>query len=307
MKKSFLLIIVFTLITSAKVFAQHNPNYTQFMFNKLALNPAYAGSKEALSIMGLYRHQWHGLIGAPKVANLNMHTSLYDNRIGLGINVVNDKIGMLNTSYINGMYAYRFQLESGILSTGIDVRFMHSRYDWSKALVLNVEDMNVPLDRPAATSFNFGFGLYYQTDKYYIGLSMPSILNKSIYNLDRSFSSFSRANRTFYMMGGILLNINNVVALKPSFLVSYISSVPFEVDINLSVIFLKTFSIGASYRLDDSVNATLQYSINQQLSIGIAADYPLSELRNQTMGSMEMCLEYVFREGKGKKGISFFD
>lgn len=304
-KGLFLLTLWGWLTTNAE--AQYNPHYSQFIFNKLAINPAYAGAKEHLSLMALYRYQWQGLRGAPRTMTVNAHAPIINKRIGLGLNIINDQIGMINTNYVNGMYAYRTHLKNdGILSTGLAIRFAHSRMDWSQALILDEGDAYVPMDRPSLTSFNFGFGLYYSKSNYYIGLSMPAILKKSLYNIDNS-NQMIQDLRTYYLMAGTVFEINDLLYVKPSILFSYIPTAPYEMDVNLSIIFLRIFWTGLTYRLGDSVDAVFQCSITKQLKLGVAIDYTLSKLRHYTPGSLEVSLEYVFRKNNSHlAGIRFF-
>lgn len=309
--KNIISTIVFLLITAVStcVLAQHNPHYSQFMFNKLTINPAYAGSKETLSLMALYRYQWKGLIGAPKTMNFNVHGPISNKRIGLGLNIVTDEIGMFKTNFINGMYAYRLKMNNDdVLSGGMAFRFTHSRLDWSKAVIYNKEDAFIPMDRPDLTSFNVGFGLYYSSKNYYAGLSIPSILKKSLYDTGSENQRYIKDLRTYYLMAGLMFDINDFIAIKPSLLMSYIRTAPFDIDINLSIVFFNSIWIGGTYRKNDSAGAVLQYSLNQQIIIGVAADYTLSQLNRYTPGSLELSLEYVFNKpNNDRKRINFFD
>lgn len=305
------LVLSCILYFSPKAAAQHNPHYSLFMFNKLAINPAYAGSKEALSIAALYRYQWLNAVGGPQTANINAHTPLLGNRVGAGIRLVNDQIGLVNTTYANMAYAYRLSLKNGsVLSAGIGLEFDHGRYDWTKAepLEANVHDPNLPMDEQARSTFNVGFGLYYTTPKFYIGLSMPQILRNSLYESSIIEQASIENLRSYYLMAGLSLPLGNKVSFRPSVLATYVPNAPFDVDVNLSVVFLNRFWVGATYRLHDSADAVFQVKVNQQWTIGLAVDLTLSELTAATPGSGEIMIEYVFDYSNDKlNNIRFFD
>lgn len=279
------------------------------MFNKLAINPAYAGSKEALSLMALYRYQWLRIDGAPQTANINVHAPILGRRVGIGLRLVNDQIGMINTTYVKMSYAYRLLFKNGnVLSAGIGVEFDHGRYDWSRAEILDAGDNEIPFGQPSRSAFNVGGGIYYTGKRFYIGLSLPEIMRNSLYSDTFIGQSAIKDLRSYYLMAGLLLDISDKVAFKPSVLASYVPNSPFDLDINLSLVFLNTFWVGATYRMNDSVDAVLQYKINRQWTVGVATDFTASELSTYTPGSAEIMLEYVFDYANDRlNNIRFFD
>lgn len=306
---SFGLMLAFILCSTSKISAQHNPHYSLFMFNKLAINPAYAGSKEALSVSALYRYQWLNAVGGPRTANINAHAPFLNNRIGAGLRLVNDQIGLVNTTYVNMSYAYRLALKNGnVLSAGIGFEFDHGRYDWTKAEILDFDDPNLPMDEKARSTFNVGMGLYYTSEKFYVGISIPQFLRNSLYESSIVQQSSIQELRSYYLMAGLSLPISSKVAFKPSILATHVQNAPFDLDFNLSVVFLDRFWIGGTYRLHDSADAVFQFKANQQWKIGLAVDLTMSELTAATPGSAEIMVEYIFDYRNDKlNNIRFFD
>lgn len=271
------------------LYGQHAPQYSNFMFNKLAYNPAYAGSHEMLTLSAIYRNQWMGLDGAPETMNINIHTPFLQNRCGLGLTIASDKIGMLNTTYLNLSYAYRLQVtDQATLSIGLMGRIENGRTDWTKADPIHKADQEIGDNMASVWKPNFGGGLYLTNSKYYVGLSAPQILKNTIYSefkLDQDI-------RSYYLMGGFVTSISKNIKIKPAVLLTYNPSAPFEMDLNLNFIFMDALWLGASYRLGDSVDAIVAYQFNKQLRAGLAFDFTTSELRNYSSGSFEVLLQY---------------
>ncbi len=290
MKKIY--ITLFILCTTASfLLAQHAPQYTHFMFNKLVYNPAYAGSNEVLTFSGLYRNQWTGIEGAPTTVNFNVHTPFFNQKCGAGLSIVSDQAGMLNTTYVNLSYAYRVKVnDRSTLSMGLMGRLEHSRLDWTGVETIDVDDELMGMGLATTVKPNFGVGLYLSSRKYYVGLSAPQLLANSLY---RDLNIVEDI-RTYYLMGGLILDLSEKVKFKPAVLFSYNPSAPFEVDLNANFIFMDALWVGGSYRLGDSFDAILAYQINSQLRAGAALDFTLTELQNYTSGGFELMVQYTF-------------
>jgi len=279
-----------------------------FVFNKLQYNPAYAGSADALNVGAHYRHQWQGLEGAPKTITAFAHTPILNGRSGVGLSVISDEIGIFNTTYTKMDYAYRivFKNESK-LSLGLSTQFDFTRFDWTKAELIDNIDSAIPFGEPANNTFNVGAGIYYSSDNFYIGASAPTLLRNAI--TSTAYSGFGELKdlRAYYLMGGIIFKINPKMHLRPSLLVSYVKNAPNEIDFNLSLLFLESFWIGASYRLNESADAFVQFPISQQLKVAVGVDYALTELNSFTKGSFEVMAEYLFKYDNEKvNNIRFF-
>lgn len=295
------------LLGAITLTAQQDVQYSQFIFNKMAFNPAYAGSKEAMTLGALYRHQWQGIEGAPRTFSAFAHAPFLNNRCGAGLAVTSDQIGMIDNSYIDLNYAYRIALKKEtVLSIGLLTRFEYSQVDWFRAQTIDLGDDMIPVET-SQTGVNFGLGTYLSSKNYYVGLSVPSLLKTNLYS-DEFFgiNEISRF-RSYYLMGGVIARVGDNVLFKPAMMISYNPNAPFELDLNASFLFMNAFWLGATYRLGDSVDAVLQYQFTQQFKLGLATDFTLSELRDYTTGSFEVMLEYLFFYDKeGVNNIRFF-
>ena len=300
----YLLLLFFV----ANGYSQSEQIYTMFVFNKLQYNPAYAGSKEALNAGVHYRHQWQGVGGAPRTITAFAHTPFAAGRSGLGLSLTSDEIGMLQTTTGKLDYAYRVAFKNGgKLSLGFDVLFENTRFDWTKADLIDSVDSTIPFGAEAANAFNFGIGLYYASDKFFVGASAPSIMRDAITSdAFRGIGNYS-AFRPHYLMGGLILPINKNIKIRPSLLISYIKNAPIDADFNLSVLFMDKLWIGASYRLEESIDAFVQFSLTKQIRLSLGVDYATTELNQFTKGSGEIMIEYLFhRDGDKVNNIRFF-
>jgi len=304
-----LLLILMVMLVAGSVFSQGDPHYSMYMFNKLAINPAYAGSRDALTLTGHYRNQWEGIDGAPKTFTFAGHAPFFKNRVGVGLSLISDKIGMVNTTYVDMSYAYRIKVsDEAKLAIGLQGQLDFGRIDWSKADPLDGGDQRFSEGRETRLNPNFGLGVYYQHEKYYIGASVPRILKTSIYDKDaRSQSVSINSLRSYYLMGGFVSRVGENVKFQPGALVSINPNAPFEFDLNASFVFMDALWVGASYRLGDSFDFILQYRFNQQLKAAIAADLTLTELNNYSPGSFELMLEYTLQfDGAKYNNIRYF-
>jgi len=306
MRNIYLLFLI--LFLGNDLMAQNNQLYSMFVFNKLQYNPAYAGSKGAPTVGAHYRHQWQGVIGAPRTITLSGHTPIAGKRSGVGLSLISDEIGMFNSLYFTGAYAYRITFKNDTkLSIGLQAQYDHSRLDWAKLELLDNVDVGLPIDQNSLSAFNVGAGIYYSGPKFFVGASVPQLLRNSITN--DYYDNLGELNplRTYYGMGGLVFDLSNNVKLKPSLLISYVPNAPMEADFNLSALFMNTIWVGASYRLEESINAFVQFPISKNLKLAIGADYPTTALNQFTKGSFEVMIEYVFRrQNDGVNNIRYF-
>lgn len=301
-----LLFLVFVLSNIA--YGQNDRLYSMFVFNKLQYNPAYAGSVEALSIGAHYRHQWQGVEGAPRTVTAFAHTPLAKGRSGLGLSFISDDIGIFNSTFIKMDYAYRVSFKNETkLSVGLNAQFDFTRFDWTKADLIDNFDAIIPFGQPSNSAFNVGMGIYYSGPKFYIGASLPRFLRNAI--TSEAYRGFADLNdfRAHYLMGGIIFKLGQKIHLRPSLLVTYVKNAPIETDFNLSLLFLESFWIGGSYRLGESADAFVQFPVTPQLKVAVGVDYALTELNSFTKGSFELMVEYLFRYDNQKvNNIRFF-
>ncbi len=286
--------------------AQQEAQYTQFMFNKLAFNPAYAGNAGFPCFSVLHRSQWVGLEGAPVSQVLNFHTPLKNEPVGIGMTILHDRVGPASKWSYQLKYSYRIPVANGKLSIGLQGTLKRYRVDFSATNAIQQGDVLL-LDDPASKIFpNFGVGFYYQNNKFFLGASLPNILGA-----DLSFSKeteyrtdFSQETPHFYFMGGLILNSESIAKFKPSILVKYTQHAPVTIDLNTMVILYDKFWIGASYRMGgdlgasigESIDAIIQIQLSRSLRAGFAYDFSLSKLRDYNSGTYEFMLDYCIKK-----------
>ncbi len=280
------------LLAINNTYAQHDAHYTNFMFQKLAINPAYAGSHGALTTTAVYRNQWSGIEGAPKTISISGHAPILYERAGIGLGIIHDQIGIMRTTKLDVSYAYRMALnKKTILSLALNGQVENIALDWSKSEVVDEDDDMVPTEQESNFKPNFGAGIYLDASNFYVGISMPAMFKNGLYY---NREAWERNFRTAYLMAGWITELTEQVKFKPSALVRFNNNAPVTIDLNANFLFMDVLWIGASYRLGDSIDGLVQYQINKQLRAGIGLDFTLSELQNHTMGSYELMLEYTF-------------
>jgi len=305
--KNFTLTLIFAVFATA-LFAQYDIHHTQYMHNKLSINPGYTGDREVFSMTALYRNQWFGIDGAPKTFTIHAHSPFINKRNAIGLTIINDAIGNVNTSYVGASYAYRIPLsDETTLSIGMQGRVEYSRIDWSKSSALDQGDNTIPVNNRSKTNPNFGMGLYLSNKNYYVGLSIPTLLKTTIYDEDNLLDVSINSQRSYYLMAGGVMRMTRNVKFAPSVLFTYNPSSPFEMNLNASFILMNTFWVGASYRLGDSIDGLVSFQINPQIKIGAAFDYTLTTLKEFSPGSVEILLDYNFQfKGKKVNNIRYF-
>lgn len=291
-----LLTILLAVAVSAGCFAQSDVQFTHFMYNKLAYNPGYTGSKGAFDVTGLYRKQWDGIDGAPTTMNLNVHTPFAGGRNAVGLSFTSDGIGKVNTTAVDAFYAYHIPVnETARLSLGLQGRIEQAKLDWRKADPLDLVDGAIPGYDESSVTPNFGLGGYFYTPNYFVGVSVPRLLKNSLF-LDRSETTVKRAESlSYYFTGGTVLRVARSAKLAPSFLVTYNPNAPVDVDFNANLYFFDNFMVGASYRMADSFDGLVGFQFNNGVRLGMAVDFTTSELQKFTNGSYELMLGYTFK------------
>lgn len=267
------------------LFAQHSNQYSQYMFNELAINPAFAGSNKALNATILHRNQWTGFDGAPKTTSISLHSSLPNKKLNVGLNFVSDKYGITKKNILTGIFAFKIQFKKSSLSFGVQGGVDFTTNNWDQIITTNSGDVVFEGQKERSSIPVAGVGIYYLAKNYFVGLSSPSLLKigenaKNIY-------------RPTLLNAGYIYKHSESLTFKPSILVKYISNSPVEIDINLNT-YYKEFGIGFSYRTNDAVVFLLHYSINKQFSIGYSYDLTISKLRTYNYGSHELMLKYEF-------------
>lgn len=300
-----LVVITLILLACAPARAQQDEMYTQYFYNKLVLNPAYAGSRDAISVTGLYRTQWVGFDGAPKTQSFSIHAPVFSENIGLGLSVIHDEIGINDNMTINGAYAFRINFDKGRLALGINAQMKRLFMDWANTNPLEQGSSVIPYGNTATLLPNFGAGVYYDADNYYVGLSVPHLIeNKLKFDNDGSTqvdNIQARQRRHFFGMAGFITPVADDVEFQPSLLVKYVANAPISMDVNASFIFYKSLLTGVTWRTGDSFDMIIQLFLNNNLRIGYAHDFNTTKLTDYHNGTHEIMLGIDF--GKRSRGI----
>jgi type IX secretion system PorP/SprF family membrane protein len=301
MKKIFavILFVLFPLHIMGQMF----PLSDHYVVNGLIINPAYAGCQDALSITASYRDQWVGFKDAPKSYIVTAHAPVYNDRIGLGLLVGKNTIGIYNENNFFGNYAYRMELEGGKLALGLGFGLTVSNMAWNELVAADPNDEQLLNETSAAVMPDFSLGMYYYTAKYYIGISMPMFLNHELdkntgkYRIDNSFSG---AN--YFITGGYEFNISTHLKLLPSIVIKYHSGNPLQVDYNAQLSLKDRLWLGVGYRSRDILVAMLQCQLNYQIRLIYSYDYSFGTVGQYLTGSHEIGLNYVFRYSRKVNG-----
>ena len=294
------------MIMSGSISAQQQSLHTMFMYNKLLVNPAYAGYHEHPCATAHVREQWIGFDGAPKTQSLSFHGPLSSQRIGIGFNIQRRSIGVSSSTTIDGIYDYRFPVGTGVLSLGVQASARFLEVDYTDPNVRTVQDINLDpgVESISDNKFiaNVGAGVYYYTPKFYVGLSAPRLMNSDIdFELNNLFTAREQAH--YYLMTGVALSLDHRMSFVPQVLVRYVEGAPVDVDLNLGIRWWEDYSAGVTFRkggVDDrlleSIDLMASAKVLRGLRIGAAYDITLSELRQYSNGSLEVMLMYCFGE-----------
>lgn len=285
-------ILILLILTFIRVQGQQDPQFTQYMFNTMRVNPAYAGSRLEGSLMASGRAQWLGLNGAPNTQSLSYERA-FEKRIGLGVNLTNDTWGPSSEIYLDVNTSYTIDFShKGKLAFGLKLGGRSFNVDWSKGSHLQQPDENF-----AANVNKFfptlGFGVYYYQKNYYWGLSVPNFLNTS--HFDTSVNRVSNERVHLFFISGYVFDFRNDFKFKPAILAKAVSGSPLSFDISGSVYYKDRLWGGLSYRLDDSIAAILGFKINERMDFGYSYDLSTSGLQNYNSGSHEVILKYIFK------------
>ena len=293
-------IIALALISTSiwGVNAQQDAQYTQYMYNTIAVNPAYAGSRGVLSMNALHRSQWVGLDGAPTTQTVNFNTPV-GKRVGVGLSIVNDRIGngTNQDTYFDAVFSYTIPTsDTGKLSFGIKAGGHSLNIDFSRLQNYSNEANTIGLaniDNKFAP--NFGAGVYYHTDHFYAGLSVPNFLETE--HFETSSASLAQERMNIYLITGYVFDLNPNLKFKPAVLVKSVNGAPLQIDGSANFMINEKFTLGAAYRWDAAFSALFGFQITDQFMLGLAYDREITELGNTSFndGSFEILLRYELR------------
>ena len=296
MKKFKLLIGIFVLISSiSTVFAQQDPQYTQYMYSMNILNPAYAGSRGVTSIGLLGRTQWVGVDGAPQTATLSINGPVGKN-VGLGFSVIHDEIGPVkeDNAYVDFSYTLNLS-EEDKFAFGIKAgaTFLNVR----EVITVDVDPLNVPVSLIAP---NFGVGLMYYNDRFYAGLSVPNFIESRYLDKKNGISSTASEKTHYFLTSGYVFDLDENLKLKPSTMLKATPGAPLSIDLSLNLLIQEKVELGLSHRLDDSISGMIGFNVNQDLRIGYAYDYTTSNFGEFNSGSHEIMILFDLNKKKIK-------
>jgi type IX secretion system PorP/SprF family membrane protein len=292
MKRILYILLVMCCILSSR--AQFDPQFSQYMYNESFINPAYAGSHDALSITALGRKQWMGFSGAPTNITLSGHTPIAEDKIGIGVNIMNESIGIMyrNLILVNG--AYRLKAGNGTFCFGLQGGASAYTERLSQVNTIQKNDQQFIQSTPLLWGPNVGGGLYYYTKTWYAGLSAPRmLLNTSLGNSVRT--QFTAGSISYFITGGYVFSVDEDIKLKPSVMLKAAQGSPIQPEVNVQGIYKDMLWLGLAYRLSDAAVAMLGYQINPQFRVGYSFDYTLTKLSTYNSGSHELVLNYTFK------------
>ncbi len=282
------------LSLTVKTYAQQEPQYSQYMFNMMSVNPAYTGTRQALNAIVLSRWQWVGVEGAPKSHTFALHTPIKDKKIGIGASVIADDIGPVNNTYINLNYAHRIKLNQKItLSFGLKGG-IYNYYVGLSNLQLNDDDNSFYEDYRRNFQPNIGAGAYMYAQNYYVGLSVPKIVKTELENEGSDDNVSSELKRHFFLTGGYLYELNSQWKLKPSALLKMVEGAPPSLDITAQALYMDRFWLGTTYRVGDAFAFLLQVQATQQLIVGYSYDLTTSAMSSRSYGTHEIIISFDF-------------
>jgi type IX secretion system PorP/SprF family membrane protein len=290
-----IIIFVFTLVIVSKASAQQDAMYSQYMFNMLSVNPAYAGSRDVISLTALKRWQWVGIEGAPKTMTFTADLPAWHERIGLGISAVNDQIGATKNNALYTSYAYRLHFLNGAtFAFGLQAGFTNMRANFMSLNTTKQGDQ-VFMQNVNEWMPNFGAGAYYSTDNFYAGFAAPHLINNRIIPGTESVQK-----QHYFLMAGYVFSLSPTLAIKPSMLFKYVDGAPLEGDVNINAWFYDRLGVGASYRTGDAFVGLAEFQITQQLRVGYAYDMTLTRIRAYSSGTHEVMIRYELGYAKKK-------
>lgn len=287
-------ILCFTLLfaVNTAIKAQQEPMYSQYMFNMINLNPAYAGNLGTDNITLLYRMQWVGVDGAPQTGTLSWDRRGLDSNVGYGLQLYNDRLGIESTTGLQAFYSYRLRFPNSNFAFGLSLGAVNYAATYSKAITassgdpLFAEDVSVMLP-------TIGFGMLYSSERMYMGFSMPALLKTKV-AVNNVLLSTS-ANNHYFLTGGYIFDVSDGVKLKPSILIKAVEGSPIGIDFNMNIWIQNTVAFGVSYRKDDALVGLFELQLSPKLRLGYAYDYIISNVKTYNVGgSHELMLRYEF-------------
>lgn len=298
---------IFTMLGNAK--CQQQQMYTQYMYNKMAINPGYAGHDKYLGFTALIRDQWNGVPGAPEAQHLSVNLPTIGKSVGVGFNLNRQSIGISKAITVSGIYAYKFNLGTGLLSMGLEISGRSLVMDFTDDRLIATQglefDPSIPNEKMSLNSLNAGYGIYFNTNNFYLGMSAPRLIKS---DLDFDNNNFvSQEVRHLYIMGGASFVLTDALSLTTQSLLKFAEQSPWDADLSATLTLEEKYNFGLNYRfggafgdVGESMALILTFQLSDQLMMGISQDFTLSKLRRFDNGSIELFAHYAFGKKKEK-------
>ena len=287
------IMLVFLLLGTIEVsFAQREAQYTQYMYNTTMINPAYAGSREALSIFGGHRNQWVGLDGAPVTNTFSLHTPFREgSKVGLGVSFMNDAIGPSDFNSLSADFSYTIDAgPNSKIAFGLKGTVNLLNVDYTKLSIYDPSDPRFQNNIDNRFSPNVGAGVYWYGERFYAGFSVPNFLETKFYEGNKESVVVDKMH--YYLMGGYVLDISDNIKFKPAVLAKMVPGSPLQTDVSANFMFLNKFTLGAAWRWDAAVSAMAGFQISDRIFVGYAYDAETTQLADYNSGSHEILLRF---------------
>ena len=297
--------LLLLLSLSGVIYSQQDPQYTQYMYNTMSVNPAYVGSRGHTTISVLGRTQWVGLDGAPDTQTLSYDTPLGYSGVGLGVNLTNDRIGPSNEIYLDANVSYTVRTsDEGNLAFGLKLGGRHLSVDWSKGVSQN-PDANLS-ENISEFLPTIGAGVYFYKPKWYLGLAVPNLLRTDHYDDTVNGGDVAEERLHFFLITGYVFDLNEDIKFKPAALAKVVKGAPLSIDVSANLLFKEKFTAGLAWRWDDSLSALLGFQASRSMYIGFAYDLTTSNYSNYNSGTYELMLRYEIFKQQTMKSPRFF-
>lgn len=274
-------------------FGQQEPMFTQYIFNMQTVNPGYAGSWQTLGFMAVTRHQWVGIEGNPSTQTFSLQTPFRSENVGVGLNIMHDRIGLEKRLMFDIDYSYRIAISNrSSLRLGIKAGF--TNYSNPLGLYTTYPGASDPNFQGEVTNKfmpNIGAGLFLSSDRYYVGISAPKLV-ESVFKNQENEVNVLQDYRHYYLIGGVVFDLSRSVKFKPTVFTRVVVGAPVQYDISANFLFAEKFWLGAMYRSGDAVGVVAQWIYKNKFRIGYATDFTITDLRNYHKGTHEIMLSY---------------
>jgi type IX secretion system PorP/SprF family membrane protein len=301
-------LLVLLLLWSGLTSAQQDPNFTQYMYNTMTINPAYAGSRDVFSAAVLHRSQWLGFDGGPASQTLSAHSPIKDGKMGLGLNIVNDRIGVTQETDINAVYSYAIEVSRFTkLSFGLNAGIKMLNVDFNDLNRLDPSDVEFANNIENRFSPQVGLGALLYNDQYFVGLSVPALLRNDRFSENAVSDATVRDRLHYYLTAGLVFDITPTLKFKPSILVREVSGAPLLAELSSNFLVNDKFTIGAAYRLNSAFSGLFAFQVSDSILMGLAYDRDNSTLSNYNDGSLEFFARFeLFKKYKRMYTPRFF-